>query len=284
MKIAIFSDEISPDPARALTLARDWGIEHIELRSLPSGRFPRVPDSELEEFGSRLSDCGLELSGVSPGFFKCSVDDPLVTAEMAETIPRACEWALKLGTDRMSGFAFDRDGAGAVPRIVIDRMAEVSRNIVAGGCRFTLENEASCWGNSGTEAIAILSQLGDGIGLCYDPGNSANSGVSAPFPDEYRQVSEHVAHLHMKNFNASDQKWTLIEEGVVDWQGQLAALQADGYEGFAVIETHTGISIDEYAPLDGGMVLGIDTAGLTPKETNSLRNLNFVRSRLAPTA
>ena len=115
MKIAIFSDEISPDPARAIALAREWGIEHLELRSLPSGRFPRLPDSELQDFGARLADSGLALSGVSPGCFKCSVDDPLVADEMVNVIPRACEWALKLGTDRMSSFAFDREGDGAVP-------------------------------------------------------------------------------------------------------------------------------------------------------------------------
>jgi sugar phosphate isomerase/epimerase len=282
MKISIFCDEISPDPARALKLAREWGMEHVELRSLPSGRFPRVPDAELDDFRTALTDSGLTLSGVSPGFFKCGIDDPLVADEMANTIPRACEWALELGTDRMSSFAFDREGDGPVPAIVIDRMSEIARIVAANGCRLTLENEASCWGNTGNEALEILRQMGDGIGLCYDPGNSANSGVAAPFPEEYRQVSQLVTHVHMKNFDAANSTWSLLDTGAIDWKGQLEALIADGFDGFAVIETHTGISLFEYATVDGGRPSStIDTSGLAPKEANSLRNLEFVRTCLS---
>ena len=202
--------------------------------------------------------------------------------EMADTVPRACEWALKLGTDQMSSFAFDRDG-DEIPSLVIDRMSEFARLVAAGGCHLTLENEASCWGNSGIEAVGILRQMGDGVRLCYDPGNSARAGIPTPFPEEYRQISRFVAQLHMKNFEVSDETWTLIEKGVVDWNGQLNALKADGFDGFAVIETHTGISIDEFAPVDGEKTASIiDTSGLTPKEANSLRNLEFVRSCLLP--
>jgi sugar phosphate isomerase/epimerase len=285
MKISIFTDEISSDDARALTLAREWGMEHVELRSLPSGRFPRLPDSELHDFGARLADSGLTLSGVSPGFFKCSINDPLVADEMANTVPRACEWALKLGTDRMSSFAFDRDGP-AVSSLVIDRMAELASLVAACGCHLALENEASCWGGSGIEAVDILRQMGDGVGLCYDPGNSVRSGIPAPFPEEYRQISQFVAQVHMKNFDASDETWTLLEKGVVDWKGQLNALQTDDFDGFAVIETHTGISIDEFAPVDGDrkMASVIDASSLTQKEANSLRNLEFVRSCLSSSA
>jgi len=94
MKIAAFADEICrEDPTRALQLARRWGIDALEIRTLPGGRFPRVSDAELAELGRMLADTSLTVSGVSPGLFKCSVDDEEIETGITELLPRACEWA-----------------------------------------------------------------------------------------------------------------------------------------------------------------------------------------------
>ena len=88
-----------------------------------------------------------------------------------------------------------------------------------------------------------------------------------------------LSHLHMKNYDPVGECWSLMETGAVDWRGQLRALRDDGYEGFALIETHTDVSVHEFIPLEDGAAT--DTTGLAPKEANSLRNLEFVRACLA---
>ena len=51
MKLSVFADEINREkPLCALQLARDWGSTHVEIRSLPGGRFPRLSDGDLEEY------------------------------------------------------------------------------------------------------------------------------------------------------------------------------------------------------------------------------------------
>ena len=90
MKLSVFTDEINRrSSARAIELAAAWGMSHVEVRSLDSGRFPRVPDTELEEFQRRLADAGLIVSAVSPGLFKCPPDDGEVEPGIRETLPRA---------------------------------------------------------------------------------------------------------------------------------------------------------------------------------------------------
>ncbi len=79
--------------------------------------------------------------------------------------------------------------------------------------------------------------------------------------------------MHVKNFDAGAGRWSLMERGVVDWPGQLTALRDDGFSGFAVVETHTDISADEFEPLG---------AGLDALEANSLRNLQCLRSLADP--
>ena len=77
MQISIFADEIDRnDPVRAISLAAEWGVSHVELRQLADGRFPAVPDDELADFNARILDSGLGISGVSPGFFKGPLGRP----------------------------------------------------------------------------------------------------------------------------------------------------------------------------------------------------------------
>ena len=273
MRISIFHDEINPaDPARALGLAADWGLTHVEVRTLPGGRFPRPPDAEIDAFYTLVRDAGLEVSGVSPGFCKCLVDDPSVPHSLAEELPRACEWARRWGTDRVTGFAFRKDAAdNSVPTAVVDQTARMADIAAQHGCRLLLENEAGCWGGTGLEAAAIIRRIGaPHLQLCWDPGNAARAGSPCPYPDEYEHIKDLVAHVHMKNYDPRSRAWQLLERGVIDWPGQLQALQTSEYEGFAVVETHLDALPD-----------GIEAAGdLEGREAPTYRNLEFARSCL----
>lgn len=269
MKLSIFTDEISPDPARAIELAAGWQVPFIEVRGLTGGRFPRVSDSELADFHRQVQDAGLQVSGVSPGLCKCPVDDPSVEPDLSELLPRACEWALRLGTDLVSAFAFRRDDSDTPPAQVAEKLAQMAEQAAACGCRLALENEAVCWGHTGTEAAALIRRAAaPNLSLLWDPGNAAKAGASHPYPDEYEGLKDLVSHVHLKN--CRDGQWALIDDGPIDWPGQLAALKSDDYQGFAVIETHL-----KQRP-EGSPVID----GLTDLEANSRHNLDYVRSLL----
>jgi len=268
MKLSIFTDEIHRDPARAVRLAAAWSIPYVEVRALPGGRFPIVSDAELEEFGKLVTDAGLLISGVSPGFCKCPVDDPLVPQLLVEGLPRACEWARRWGTDLVSCFGFRRHGSGPTPAAAIDGIGEMTRICARHDCRLVLENEAGCWGDTGLEAACIVRQIGaDNFALLWDPGNSARAGSTCPYPDEYEQIEDLVAHVHLKNFDPESGGWSLMEKGLVDWPGQLAALARSGYSGYIVIETHLRVDPDDCGQLEA-------------LEANSRRNLEYLRMYL----
>lgn len=270
MQISIFTDEISPDsPKRAFDLARKWGVTHVEIRSLPNGRFPAVSDVELDSFYALIDEVGLSVSGVSPGFCKCSWDDPSVTHVLSDDLPRACEWARRWGTDLVSCFAFSRDTSGTMPTTIIDLIGEMSVISRQHGCRLVLENEAGCWGATGLEAASIIRKVGThNISLCWDPGNSCRAGSTCPYPVEYSKIKDLVTHVHMKNFDPVSKSWCLMDKGMVDWQGQIAALLADGYTGFFVVETHLHISPDAFC---------VNDKSLTDLADNTLHNLTFTR-------
>ncbi len=268
MKLSIFTDETSADPQRALVLAAEWEVPAVEVRGLAGGRFPRVGDAELSEFQRGVERHGLKVSGVSPGLFKCPVEDAVVDEEIAALLPRSCEWARRWGTDLVSVFGFLRDDSAEVPERVIERLGQMATIALQHGCRLVLENEAVCWGNTGIEAAAIVRRVGAvNFSLLWDPGNSARAGSVHTYPGEYEQFKELVTHVHLKNFDRELGEWSLMDRGIVDWPGQLSALAAAGYHGYIVIETHLKQRPEGLALL----------AGLDALASNSRHNLDYLR-------
>ncbi len=265
MKLSVFTDEISDSVDRALELAAAWKLSHVEVRSIGEDRFPRGSDHELAEMGRKMEDAALQVSAVSPGFFKCVTDDPGIEADISEGLPRACEWARKWGTEMVSSFAFRR-GEGPMPSVVVDYLGRMADVVSAQGCRLLLENESSCWGATGTEAEGIIRQLGsERIGLCWDPGNSVRFGGDPA--SEFTQIRDLIEHVHVKEFDATARSWTILDRGVVGWPALVPSLRKEGYDGFLIVETHTAAEFD----LDG------DLAG---KEANTQHNLQFLRQLL----
>tara|TARA_B100000809_G_scaffold237716_1_gene257757 strand:+ start:1004 stop:1846 length:843 start_codon:yes stop_codon:yes gene_type:complete len=279
MQIAAFADEINREQlTRAVQLATRWGVGAVEIRSLPGGRFPRGTAEELHAAGRLITDAGLVVSGVSPGLFKCAVEDDEVTSGIAELLPRACEWACQWGTERVSIFGTGRGdsphGSGQFPPQVVDTLGRMCDVALASGCRLGLENEAICWGDTGAEAAALIRAVGsDRLTLCWDPGNSARAGA-ADTHAEYEDLADLVTHVHLKNFDAEAAAWSLLDSGVIDWSRQLHALTLNDYSGYLVIETHTATEPANVTPLS--------EAGekLAPLEANTLRNLRHLRALL----
>lgn len=240
MEIAIFTDEIfKEDYTRALDRAVEWGIKSVEVRAIDGVRLPNVTSDVLDGFIARVRDLGLSVSGLSPGFFKCDLDDPQVQTTFDDALPRLCEVAGNWGTDLITCFSFKRRENESYPTEVVDRLGEAADKVRALGCRLVVENVSACWGATGVETGEIIRQVGyERLGLCWDPGNAARGGAEVPFPDDYDAIKDLVDHVHVKNYVPSLQGWGLVDDGVVNWQAQVHALAHDQFDGLLVIETH----------------------------------------------
>jgi sugar phosphate isomerase/epimerase len=265
MRLAIVTDEISQDPLTAVELAREWGIEWFELRMLLGRRFPDVDDGLLHRLRGFLGDMGGHVSATSPGFFKTPVSDATVRAALKDGFPRALDLTRQLGADRMIVFAFVRPEGeqreAEPPAAVADLVGEMAERAASAGVLCLLENEAICYGDTGLRAAALIRAVGDpNLRLNWDPGNSVHAGSLRPYPDEYEQVKDLVAHVHVKDMASSGGKAVTVSpgDGIIDWRGQLAGLAGDGYDGFVTVETHFG-----------------------PKVAASRRSAAWVKARLA---
>jgi L-ribulose-5-phosphate 3-epimerase len=113
-----------------------------------------------------------------------------------------------------------------------------------------LENEHACNAGTGAEASRLLSRLDHpALKVVWDPANASILGET-PYPGGYSQVpADRIVHVHAKDCLVRDQKpvWGAVGEMGIDWKGQLAALERDGYRGWISLETHwTGPSGDKF--------------------------------------
>ena len=108
MKVSILSDEISTDFDTAVEVGLSWGMRNFEVRMAPSGRVPKVSPGDRKRFLTIKNQYGVNISSISPGFFKCPVDAPEVEKDMQEALPAAFAMARELGTDRVVIFGFGK--------------------------------------------------------------------------------------------------------------------------------------------------------------------------------
>ena len=104
-----------------------------------------------------------------------------------------------------------------------------------------LENEHACNIGTASEAAAILASVQQSnVMLVWDPANALAAGED-PVPYGYSLLpKKRIVHVHAKDCHMDGHKpvWGPLGTRSVRWKEQIAALQADGYEGYLSLETH----------------------------------------------
>ena len=260
MKLSVITDEVSSDIETALEVLHTWGVAAAEIRYLGAERFPIVADYWKSRLPDLLSEFDMHVAAISPGLFQYAYPSKpgavqifrssdmaqvqrsldaraLLDREIATVLPAAIEAALRLGAPTIVCFGFDRDVSGPAPDEVIQVIRHAATLVGQAGLTLALEP------HSPSAHVADLVRRVDhpALGLNWDPANSYAAGEDVPFPDGYTHVRGLVRHVHFKDALQDPltgrRTWTLAN-GVIDWTGAIAALHADGYQGYVSVETH----------------------------------------------
>lgn len=269
MIISIVSDELSDDPETAFELGLEWGVRHFELRGVYGERVPRLSAHARRRLIRAVREFGVKITALSPGLFKFPFPDSeparsnlgwmdagffanwlerkeLLRDHLDRLLPETLELCAELGTHTLISFSFSRAGAagGQVPQGVAEVLAQAAERAREAGIDFLIETEEGHWADTGARSATLLQQIGtDTAGINWDPANSLIDG-DLPFPDGYAAVRPYVRNIHFKDARRfADGSWTLLADGDVDWQGQIRALIADGYDGPIAIEPHLSPSV-----------------------------------------
>ncbi|HTU34754.1 MAG TPA: sugar phosphate isomerase/epimerase family protein [Candidatus Acidoferrum sp.] len=257
LPIAAITDEFSPDLETALHPMKEIGMQAAELRVVYSKNIMDLDDTELSQARDTLNSHGFQVISIASPLLKCVLpgappvdsrfqQDMFAAKHTYEDQPRLTEHAFNVarlfGARIIRVFSYWRT---IEPEQCLDAVAtaldELAAKAAPLGLTIGLENEHACNIATAAESARILDMVKrPNLMLVWDPANAYVAG-EIPFPDGYNLLPPgRIVHVHAKDcevFNHTPE-WGPLGTRAIDWKGQIAALLADGYQGYLSLETH----------------------------------------------
>ena len=242
LALGIVSDEIATDFEEAVGHGLSWEITRYELRVLNSGRVPNVNEEEWERVQTITREKGLQITALSPGIFKHSLSkgDELLR-ELNETLPRTIAMAQEIGAGLIIVFGFQRDEGEPASHYdrAVSLFSQAAALAGASGIGLAVENEPGFWCDTGVNTARLLQDVGSpSMRANWDPCNAYGT-TERPYPEGYEAIKDVIVNVHAKDtLKGALIQCVPIGDGIIDWPGQIRALQKDRIVQHITIETH----------------------------------------------
>lgn len=270
-KLAFISDSISHDLQEAVKIAAREGLRHVELQTVWQKPLSELTDEEVARIKRITSDAGISVCCLSQKNLFGAM--PVGTTEIGDdeysrqlaALDRLIQIGEELGTSllrimcfRKEMVLFGEDGAenavvtkGAWDKFV-QLMAPPVKIAESRGVTLAVENSTKGMVTSAYLGRKLIDEIGSkSLRFLWDPCNAFYFNETS-YPDGYDCLrGGYLAHLHIKDGIADIPKAHV--RFVPLGQGQFgahldavaAALKADGYDGYASMESL-------YRPASGG--------------------------------
>jgi sugar phosphate isomerase/epimerase len=257
LKLGVINDEITQDFERALVVAREFGVQFIELRQMWGKNLMDLKEDQVKEAQRLLARYGIKVSDIASPFMK--VDAPGFTTkegqrdtfnarfgyrEQPEVLERAMYLAKAFGTDKIRVFSFWRiEKPQQVFDLVVSDLRKALEKAKKQNIKLVLENEHDCNIATAADSVKLLAAIQDPyFGLNWDPGNAYAAGEK-PYPDGYNLLPKNrILHMHVKDAKrdpaTGKSDWAPMGKGEIDYVGQFRALMRDDYGHAVSLETH----------------------------------------------
>ena len=257
-RIAAITDEFSPADFKAsLAAMKAIGMTGAELRVVNGKNIMDLDAGELQGAKDLLDEYGLETVSIASPVLKCvlpgapDVDtrfqqDVFASKHTFDDQPRLADRAFEIaqffGARIIRVFTYWRT---VEPDRCFDAIARELEKLAAAAAKHDLiigvENEHACNIGTAQESGRILRAVDHpNLKLVWDPANAFVAGED-PFPHGYQLLpKDRIVHVHAKDCHMDGHKpiWGPLGTRRLDWKGQIAALRADGYQGWLSLETH----------------------------------------------
>lgn len=278
-RLSVITDEISQNPEEAVALAKRYGYDGLEIRSVWDKPAEALSDEQLIKLKELAQDNHMEISAISTSLMK--TEYPADEHEKFRQIVRVCNI---LGCKRLRGFSFWRS-EDYFDEGFAEILKRYDRELGELGLEMVLENDPSVNLSTASELARFFSKYSfEHIGILWDPGNEIyTEGATNPYPEGYIMVAPYVRHVHIKDAKRVNGEViaTAVGYGAVPYPEQLDALRRNGYQGWLVLETHykkQGHISEELLKRPGGSSFSENGA---ESSEECMQNLNEIISNLS---
>ncbi len=251
-----FGDEVDPDPAVQAAVLQALGAGHIEVRSAWGTNVSELVPERVERLKAILDGKGLKVSAVASPIGKIDVSVP-VEHELAR-LRQIISVAKGLDTKYIRIFSFYRaEGQNHedIRDSVMERLTALTNEAAASGVVLLHENEKGIYGDTPERVVDIMETVDSpALRVAWDSANFVQVGVK-PYTEAYAVLRPYLVYFQVKDAVAGTGEVVPAGEGDGELDATIAALQADGFAGFASLEPHLA-SAHELGGFSGPVAFG----------------------------
>ncbi len=237
-----FVDEIDDDFAVQCAVARDLGLRFIEFRSAWGVNVLDLTDAQLADVRRILAEHDLQVSSIGSPIGKIRIDEPF-EPHLRRTA-HAIDVAQLLGAPFIRIFSFFIP-AGDDPAMhrdeVMTRMRAIAELAERGNVTLLHENEKDIYGDTPERCLDLLTTVDSpALRATWDPANFVQVCGANPFDAGWAMLRPHIVYMQIKDAIADTGAVVPAGEGDGQLRATVAALAADGFDGFFSLEPHLG--------------------------------------------
>lgn len=245
-KTAVITDEISQDIVIAAKLAKQYGLDALEIRSVNDRNPFEMNMGDVKQIKSVADDYGLKICCVASPMYKIDFSDKAKRESHIEALKKMAEYMHLWETNLIRGFTF-LTKANEVPTFeqVADAYEKPLQIAQDAGFTFVIESEPAVTTKSFSKLEEFLRVVSHPrVMALYDPGNEASDITNPPaYPEGFELLRPFIRHVHIKDILGTKTGFepAMIGEGGVDYDGLIPFLKKE-YTGYCSIETHYRIT------------------------------------------
>lgn len=261
-QLSVITDEISQDFNRALDVAKDYGIDAVEVRAVWKQNIALLGNEELDRMKAALTQHNMKVSVICSPFGKCYLPGSRLATKQGKSLSRnptynleffdhLCEVAHFFGTRYIRIFAFIRDTINPKQN-TWDRIVSTLKPYVERAEEqkviLLIENEHICFTDTISHTLQLFEEINSpAFKLNLDPGNFWNVH-EATTPEAYEVFYQKgmVAHMHIKDplvhFPFLGAIFGVVGKGHIDYPALISQAKSYNYSGYYTLETHSGFN------------------------------------------
>jgi sugar phosphate isomerase/epimerase len=258
-QLSAINSELSTDLDQALSIAKDFGLQSIEIHTIGGECVETLHHAEVQVLKKTLDQHGMQVCCIaSTAFLRCPLEDhdpipdpiayPSIGGNYSDhlmALENALSIANKLDAPQVRIFGFVRRGPTTeqVYQRIADRLDQPMHMAQAAGVRLVLETCPHTYLDWGVRAAHFASMVDTPwLKILWDPAGPVRAGEQdymAPYP----QLRPHLGHVHAKDILIDPtleggRAYVPIGQGMIQWTQILGKLAEDGYGGWVSLEPH----------------------------------------------
>jgi sugar phosphate isomerase/epimerase len=245
LKLAAFSDEISPDLKEQIRVAKLNGVTHFDLRGVAGKNVLDFDPPLRREIKSRLAANGLAVSTIASPIGKVAIDKPW--SEHFDRFKLAVELAEFFGAPFIRVFSYypaGGEGKGPIDPHrdeVMDRFRQKVDYLASRDIVLLHENEKGIFGDIGRRCVDLMATINSPkLRSAFDFANFVQAGDDPR--DNWPALKPYVAYIHIKDAKRGSGQVVPAGEGDGGMEPIIADAWASGFRGFLSLEPHLKVA------------------------------------------